>query len=129
MQHPHRFLFFLEEVSFREAVIVSSLCPLTVTLNATLILVICKDPYKELWRTAANFFILNLAVCDLLIGFPGELLFGLGHWFPDDPTLIQAGYFINHVAFLFLDFNDRCPCSGTAHCHRFPLHKSQTDDL
>ena len=100
MQHPHRFLFFLEEVSFREAVIVFSLCPLTVTLNATVILVICKDPYKELWRTAANFFILNLAVCDLLIGFPGEFLFGLRHWFPENPTLIQAGYFINHVAFL-----------------------------
>ena len=94
------FLFFLEEVSFREAVIISSLCPLTVILNATVILVICKDPYKELWRTAANFFVLNLAVCDLLIGFPGELLFGLRHWFPDNPTLIQAGYFINHVAFL-----------------------------
>ncbi|CAH3046469.1 unnamed protein product, partial [Porites lobata] len=91
MQHPHRFLFFLEEVSFREAVIVFSLCPLTVTLNATVILVICKDPYKELRGTAANFFILNLAVCDLLIGFPGELLFGLRHWFPDNPTLIQAG--------------------------------------
>ena len=58
----------------------------------------CKDPYKELWRTAT--FILNLAVCDLIIGFPGELLFGLRHWFPDNPTLIQAGYFINHAAFL-----------------------------
>ncbi|CAH3160570.1 unnamed protein product, partial [Porites evermanni] len=42
-------------------------------------------------RYPANFFILNLAVCDLLIGFPGELLFGLRHWFPDNPTLIQAG--------------------------------------
>ena len=100
MQHPHRFHFCLEEVSFREAVIFFSLCPLTVTLNATVILVICKDPYKELWGTAANFFILNLAVCDLLIGCPGELLFGLRHWFHDNQTLIQAGYSINHVAFL-----------------------------
>ena len=85
---------------FPEAVIVFSLCPLTVTLNATVILVIWKDPYKELRRTAANFFILNLALCDLLVGFPGELLFGLRHWLPFNPTLIQAGYFINHVAFL-----------------------------
>ena len=92
--------FFLEEVFFPEAIIVLSLCPLTVTLNATVILIIWKDPYKELWETAANFFILNLAVCDLLIGFPGELLFGLRHWFPDNQTLIQAVPSITGVGFL-----------------------------
>ena len=85
---------------FPEAVIVLSLCPLTVTLNATVILIIWKDPYKELWGTAANFFILNLAACDLLIGLPGELLFGLRHWFPDNQTLIHAGQSMNSVGFL-----------------------------
>ena len=73
---------------------------MTVTLNATVILVIWKDPYKELRGTAANYFILNLAVCDLLIGFPGELLAGLFHWFPDNQTLILAGLSINNVGFL-----------------------------
>ena len=92
--------FFLEEVFFPEAVIVLSLCPLTVTLNATVILIIWKDPYKELWGTAANFFILNLAVCDLLIGLPGELLFGLCHWFPGNQTMIHAAQSINSVGFL-----------------------------
>ena len=94
------FSSLLEEVSFPEAVIVFLLCPLAVTLNATVILVICQDPYKELRGTAANYFILNLAVCDFFAGFPGELLFGLRHWFPDNRTLIQAGYSVNHVAFL-----------------------------
>ena len=98
----YRLLFFLEEVEevfFPQAVIAFSLCPLTVTLNASVILVICKDPYKELRGTAANFFILNLAVCDLLIGFPGELLFGLLYWFPDN-HMLRAGNSINQVAFL-----------------------------
>ena len=98
----YRLLFFLEEVEevfLPEAVIVFSLCPLTVTLNATVILVICKDPYKELRGTAVNYFILNLAVCDLLVGFPGELLFGLIYWFPDN-HMLRAVYSINQVAFL-----------------------------
>ena len=85
---------------FPEAVIVFSLCPLTVTLNATVILVIWKDPYKELRGTAANYFILNLAVCDLLIGLPGELLFRLSNWFPDNHTVLRAGSSINPVVFL-----------------------------
>ena len=76
-----------------------SLCPFTVTLNATVILVIWKDPYKELRGKAANYFILNLAVCDLLIGLPGELLFGLIYWFPDN-HMLRAVHFINPVAFL-----------------------------
>ncbi|KAM7438046.1 hypothetical protein ABFA07_012449 [Porites harrisoni] len=118
----------VEEVFFPEAVIVFSLCPLTVTLNATVILVIWKDPYKELRGTAANYFILNLAVCDLLIGFPGELLFGLIHWFPDNHMLI-AGYSINQRSVSCFDFYDPWPCCRTADCYRFPLHKSQTSDL
>ena len=95
----YRLLFFLEEVFFPQAVIAFSLCPLTVTLNAAVILVICKDPYNELSGTAANYFILNLAVCDLLIGFPGELLLGLLYWFPDN-HMLRAGNSINQVAFL-----------------------------
>ena len=95
----YRLLFFLEGVFFPQAVIAFSLCPLTVTLNAAVILVICKDPYNELRGTAANYFILNLAVCDLLIGFPGELLLGLLYWFPDNHTL-RAGNSINQVAFV-----------------------------
>ena len=63
-------------------------------------LVIWKDPYKELRGTAANYFILNLAVCDLLIGLPGELLFGLSYWFPDNHTVLRAGSSINPVVFL-----------------------------
>ena len=98
----YHLLFFLEEVEevfLPEAVIVFSLCPLTVALNASVILVIWKDPYKELRGTAVNYFILNLAVCDLLIGFPGELLFGLIYWFPDN-HMLRAVYSINQVAFL-----------------------------
>ena len=63
------------------------------------ILVIWKDPYKEL-RGTANYLILNLAVSDFLIGFPGEFLTGLVYWFSDNRVLVQADSYINYVAFV-----------------------------
>lgn len=49
---------------------------LTVLGNALVVIAIVKDPYKEL-RTIPNYLILNLAVCDLIVGIPCELLLGL----------------------------------------------------
>ena len=63
-----------------------------------MILLILKDPFKEL-RGTANYLILNLAVCDLLVGVPCELLFSLLHWYPNNKVMIVAAYTIMYFAF------------------------------
>ena len=90
---------FLIKVSFSGAVVLFCFCVVTFTLNATVILVIWKDPYKELRQTAANFLILNLAVCDSLVALTSEILLGLLHWFPDDHSLKHAAYTFTSAAF------------------------------
>ena len=62
---------------------------MTVALNSLVIIAIWKDPFKEL-KGSANYLILNLAICDLLVGFPGELLLGLLHWFPNNNVTLTA---------------------------------------
>ena len=91
--------YFLDKVSFSGAVVLFCFCVVTFTLNATVILVIWKDPYKELRQTAANFLILNLAVCDSLVALTSEILLGLLHWFPDDHSLKHAAYTFTSAAF------------------------------
>ena len=90
--------FLLDRLTSHKAATLILLCPLTVTLNALVILVIWKDPFKEL-RGTANYLILNLAVCDLLIGLPCELLFCLRHWYPNNKVMIVAAYTIMYLAF------------------------------
>ena len=65
-----------DEITPLKAVGLMSLSVVTVVLNSLVIITIWKDPFKELKGTA-NYLILNLAVCDLLVGFPAELLFAL----------------------------------------------------
>ena len=48
--------------------------------NALVIITIWKDPFKQLKGTPANYLILNLAICDLLIGIPAKFLSGLHYW-------------------------------------------------
>ena len=92
--------YFLDKVSFSGALVLFSFCVVTFTLNTTVILVIWKDPYKELKRTAADFLILNLGLCDSLAALPSELLLGLLHWFPDDHSLKYAAYTFTSASFL-----------------------------
>jgi len=40
------------------------------------------DPFKQLKGTPADYLVLNLAICDLLIGVPAKFLGGLLHWCP-----------------------------------------------
>lgn len=63
---------------------------LTVLGNAVVVIAIVMDPYKEL-RTIPNYLILNLAVCDLIVGIPSELLLGLLS-FCDSSQLYFAAY-------------------------------------
>lgn len=53
---------------------------LTVLGNSLVVIAIVKDPFSEL-RTIPNYLILNLAVCDLIVGIPSELLLGLSHFY------------------------------------------------
>lgn len=67
---------------------------LTILGNALVVIAIAVDPYKEL-RTIPNYLILNLAVCDLIVG-PAELLLGLLH-FKDSTNL----YFVAYTSIYF----------------------------
>ena len=66
-------------------------------LNLLVITVIWKDPLKELKRTRANYFILNLAICDLLFAMPGLLLFGIGFLLPS-ADLKTAAFITVYIA-------------------------------
>jgi len=74
-----------------------SLSALTVVGNSLVIITIWKDPFKNLKGTA-NYLILNLAVCDFLVGFPGELLLALLHWLPHK-SITQAAYTTAYLGF------------------------------
>ena len=89
--------FFPDSVSTLKAGAVWSLSFLTVVVNALVIIVIWKDPYKQLKGTA-NYLILNLALSDLLAGIPGELLFGISHWLPYK-NVTRAAYIFVYLAF------------------------------
>ena len=62
-----------------------------------MITVIWKDPLKQLKGTA-NYLIANLAISDLLVGIPSELLFGLLHWIPNN-NVTRAAYTAMYLGF------------------------------
>lgn len=90
-------LFFLATISSTTASVLLSLSVLTVVGNSLVIITVWKDPFKNLKGTA-NYLILNLAVCDLLVGIPGELLFVLLHWFPHK-SITRAAYTTLYLGF------------------------------
>ena len=91
------FVFLSDSISSNEAAVLLSLSFATVAVNSLVIIAIWKDPFKDLKGTA-NYLILNLSICDLLVGIPGELLFGLLHWFPNN-NITRAAYTIIYLAF------------------------------
>ena len=80
------FLFFS---SVQAAVVLSLSVPIALE-NALVILVIWKDPLKELKGTRTKYLILNLALCDLFTAVPGMLLFGLYYLFLANNHLQKA---------------------------------------
>ena len=88
---------FPDEGSLTSAVIFLPLSVLTAMLNALVIMTILKDQFKNL-KGIANYLILNLAVSDLLIGIPAELLFALLHWCPCEGVR-KAAYMTWHLGF------------------------------
>ena len=67
---------------------------LTLALNALVVITIWKDPFKNL-RGIPNYLILNLAVSDLLVGIPGELLFAPLYWYPHKGVAQAADITLN----------------------------------
>lgn len=63
----------------------------TVFGNSLVVIAIVKDPYREL-KTIPNYLILNLAVCDLIVGIPSELLLGLLHFYHSSSYLHFVAY-------------------------------------
>ena len=92
-----------DQITLFLAAALISLSVLTVGLNFLVIITIWKDPFKELKGTA-NCLILNLAVCDLLVGIPAELLFAFLHWFPSDKNhgIVQAAFLLAAYITLYL---------------------------
>lgn len=88
---------FSESFSSTVATVLLSFSVLTVVGNSLVIITIWKDPFKNLKGTA-NYLILNLAVSDLLVGFPSEFLFALLHWFPYR-GITQAAYTSMYLGF------------------------------
>ena len=65
-----------------------------------MVIAIVKDPYKEL-KTIPNYLIMNLAVCDLIVGIPSELLLGLLHFLYPHKWL----WYLHFVAYTSLYFS------------------------
>ena len=70
---------------------------LTLALNALVVITIWKDPFKNL-KGIPNYLILNLAVSDLLIGIPTELLFVPLYWHHSE-SVEQAANMTQHLGF------------------------------
>lgn len=70
-----------KQVSSAEVAVFLSLSVLTVVLNAFVLIITWKDPFKNL-KGIPNYLILNLAVTDLFVGIPAQLLLTLLHWYP-----------------------------------------------
>ena len=91
-------MFFSDPVPLAGAAVLLPLSVLTAMVNSLVIITIWKDPNKNLKGTVSC-LILNLAVCDLLVGIPGELLFALSHWVPDDWSITIAAHSTSYLGF------------------------------
>ena len=76
------------------------LCFLTVFGNLLVVIAIVKDPYKEL-KTIPNYLIMNLAVCDLIVGIPSEFLIGLLYILGD----LNWSRYLSFIAYTSLYFS------------------------
>jgi len=70
-----------------QVALILSISSLIVAENALVVITICKDPFKQLKGTPANILILNLAICDLLMGIAVWPLGCLLNWYPHESLL------------------------------------------
>ena len=91
-------------VAFTSTAISAVICLVTVTGNLMVVLAIFIDPNKEL-KTSFNYFVANLAVCDLFVGIVLDPLSAVYHYFegserrfPADLAYLHIPYFISCTA-------------------------------
>lgn len=89
--------YFSDQVTSAHVAVLLPLVVLTAVLNSLVIVTIWKDPFKNL-KAIPNYLILNLAVSDLLVSIPGELLIVLQYWFPHGGILRAADMTV-HLGF------------------------------
>lgn len=85
-------LFVCFPLSVGAAVLFLVLSVAITTANTLVIVVIWKDPFKELKGSSANYLILNLAVSDLPTGFPAMFLTGLSWLCSAKKSLLLSAY-------------------------------------
>ena len=91
-------------IAFTSTAISAVICLVTVTGNTMVVLAIFIDPNKEL-KTPFNFFVANLAICDLFVGIVLDPLSVTYHYFegserrfPADRSYLHFPYFISCTA-------------------------------
>ena len=126
-------------VSWTTVVISSLLCVLTVPVNMLTCIAIIKDPFKDL-RTPFNYFIINLAVADLVIGFVTLPSFIIYHsWEAIEGKKLSWIWVFHLTYFMSLTASllslsalavDRCRTVTSTSCRRLkPIHGYLTSAL
>ena len=78
--HPAESQPFLpEKVMIHEMAIAIALAVITTAGNLLVVVALYKDPFREL-RTTTNYFLVNLAVADLIVGLVVEPIWALQYW-------------------------------------------------
>jgi len=71
--------FLPEKVMIHEMAIAIALAVITTAGNLLVVVALYKDPFREL-RTTTNYFLVNLAVADLIVGLVVEPIWALQYW-------------------------------------------------
>ena len=93
------FFDFSDQITLPVAAVLLPLSVLTAVGNSLVIITIWKDPFKQL-KGSANYLILNLAMCDLLVGIPGEFLLALLYWVPGNRSIAIAAITATYFGFI-----------------------------
>ncbi|KAJ7337166.1 negative regulation of tumor necrosis factor (ligand) super member 11 production [Desmophyllum pertusum] len=78
-EHDESHPFLPEKITTTEMALAIALAVITSVGNLLVIVAVYKDPCREL-RTISNYFVVNLAVADLITGLITEPIWALQHW-------------------------------------------------
>lgn len=78
-EHDESHPFLPEKITTTEMALAIALAVITSVGNLLVVVAVYKDPCREL-RTISNYFVVNLAVADLITGLITEPIWALQHW-------------------------------------------------